>query len=474
MEQNHHKPLHVVMFPWLAMGHLIPFLHLSKLLASKGHKISFISTPRNLSRLSQILKIPISLNLVPIPFPQVPNLPEKAESSTDIPHQKAQALKIAFDLLKQPVFEFLENLETKPDWILYDYASHWLPSIGTQFGIRCAFFSLFNSANLAFIGPPYALSSEKYSRKTAEDFTIVPSWVPFDSKIVYRRHEVAKYMEGDDVRIKSELSDDKRFGLSIDKSDLVLVRTSVDFESNWFNLICELYQKPVIPIGFLPPGLEDNFDSEIEIDEKWLEIKDWLDKKPVDSVVYVALGTEATLSQDELTQLALGLDNSELPFFWVLRNSPGSSENPVDLLPRGFMERVKGRGRVYLDWAPQTKILSHPGIGGFLTHCGWNSVIEGLSYGRVLILFPVMNDQGLNARLLVGKGLSVEVPRAESDGFFTSDSVAETIRVAMVSEVGESVRGNAKEMKVLFGDRSLNERCIDNVISYLEENRKLF
>lgn len=474
MEQDNQEPLplHVVMFPWLAMGHLIPFIHLSKLLALKGHRISFISTPRNLSRLSQIGKIPISIshliNLVPIHLPQVPNLPEKAESSMDIPHQKAQALKIAFDLLKQPISDFLENSETKPDWIIYDYASHWVPSLATKFEIHCAFFSLFNAANLAFIGPPY----EEYFRTMAEDFTVVPRWVPFESKIVYRRFEVAKYMEGCDDGIKSELSDDKRFGLSIGESDLVLVRTCVEFEPDWFNLIRELYQKPVIPIGFLPPCLVDNnSDSEIEIDEKWFEIENWLANKPVNSVVYVALGTEATLSQDELTQLALGLEKSELPFFWVLRKSPGSSLSPMDLLPDGFIDRVKDRGWVYLDWAPQVKMQSQPGVGGFLTHCGWNSVIEGLNFGLVLILFPVMNDQGLNARLLVGKRLGVEIARAESDGSFTSDSVAEAIRVAMVSEEGESVRGNARDVKGLFGDECLNESCIGGLVSYLEENR---
>ncbi|KAI8550240.1 hypothetical protein RHMOL_Rhmol06G0089200 [Rhododendron molle] len=192
--------------------------------------------------------------------------------------------------------------------------------------------------------------------------------------------------------------------------------------------------------------------------EEWGEIEGWLEKQRVNSVVYVALGTEATLSQDELTGLALGLERSRLPFFWVFRKPPGSTRDQLEMLPYGFINQVMDQGRVYVDWAPQAGILSHPAIRGFLTtHCGWNSGIEGLSYGRVLILFPVMNDQGLNARSLTGKNLGVEIPRNEWDGTFTSDSVSDSVRLAMTSEEGETLRANAREAKFLFGDKDINE-----------------
>lgn len=457
--------LHVVVFPWLAMGHLIPFLHLSKLLAQKGHKVSFLSTPRNILKLPKIPSHLCSLiNLVPLPFPHVPDhLPPHAESSTDVPYSMQQLLKRAFDSLELPLLSFLRS--SKPDWVVYDYASHWLPRLAAELGVSRAFFSLFNAANLAFIGPPSVLIDGRDSRTKAEDFAVVPEWVPFETHVVFRAYELAKYFQGTSI-YEATTADTVRFGVAAAESDVVGVRSCTEFEPDWFALLGELYRKPVVPVGFLPPVLMEDEESE---DEQWVGIKEWLDKQKVNSVVYVALGTEANLSPEELSELATGLEISELPFFLVLRNMPGSTRIG---LPDGFAERVKDRGMVYAGWAPQVRILSHDSVGGFLTHCGWNSVIEGLASGRVLVLLPLVNEQGLNARLLTGKGLGLEVPRNETDGSFTSESVAESVRLAMVEDSGELLREKAKEMRGLVGDRRKNSQDVDKFINFLEESRR--
>lgn len=454
------KSLHIVMFPWLAMGHLIPFFQFSKILAQRGHQISFISTPRNLDR---IPKIPSDLSrifkLVPLPFPKVEGLTEHAESSMDIPYQKAQLLKIAFDLLQPSLLTFLQTSTLKVDWIIFDYASHWLPSLASRFGVSTAYFSLFTAATQAFLGPPSLLLNPEGIRSTAEDYCRVPDWVPFESDIKYHLHEVTKYTEGA-AGNESGVSDTVRFLASINGCDLVLFRTCYEFEPEWFDLVCELYQKPVIPVGVLPPSQEnDEFDEY----ENWGVIKKWLDEQQVNSVVYVALGSEAVLSQVELNELALGLERSGLTFFWAIRKSIAESAQ----FPNSFHDRIKGRGIIHIGWVPQVRILSHLAVGGFLTHCGWNSAIEGLTFGRVLIFFPVMNDQGLNVRLLTGKKLGVEIPRNEKDGSFTSDSVVESIKLAMVSEEGESLRANALEMKRVFGDKTKNDSYIDACVNTL-------
>ncbi|XP_062164844.1 UDP-glycosyltransferase 91C1 [Alnus glutinosa] len=454
--------LHVAMFPWLATGHLIPFMHLSKCLAQKGHTVSFISTPRNMDRLP---KIPPHLspliNLIRLPLPHVDGLPAHAESSADVPFHKQQLLKRTFDLLYSQVAAFLED--SRPDWIVYDYASHWLPQLAAQLGVSRAFFCLFNAAFMSFLGPPEALINGG-SRSTAEDFTMVPKWVPFHSNVVYRLHEIAKNVESLSENL-SGTPDTVRFGTVVAESDVVAIRTSAEFEPDWFNLLVELYRIPVVPVGFLPPELRD---EEGEKDGKWVYMKQWLDKQGVNSVVFVAFGTEVSLTQKEVNELALGLEQSQLPFFWVLRNQ---SEPTQTKFPIGFEDRVKGRGIVHDGWAPQAKILSHNSIGGFLTHCGWNSVIEALGFGRVLILLPFLNDQGINARLLHGKRLGVEVARNERDGSFTRDSIAESVRMAMVSDLGESLRGTTKEMKGLFGDKDTNYHLVDGFIRLLRENR---
>ncbi|ESQ33493.1 hypothetical protein EUTSA_v10007607mg [Eutrema salsugineum] len=445
--------MHVAMFPWLAMGHLLPFLRLSKLLAQKGHKVLFISTPRNIKRLPKLpSNLSSSITFVSFPLPAFPGSTPGSECSMDVSFNKQQSLKSSFDLLQLPLTKFLRD--SSPDWVVYDYASHWLPQVAAELGISKAFFSLFNAASLCFLGPPSLLIDN--FRSKPEDFTVVPPWIPFHSNIAYRYHEIT--LVGDKKeKDTTGVSDPVRFGYSISNCDAVFVHSSPEFEPEWLGLLQELYQKPVFPTGFLPT------DAEVEGDTTWIAIKKWLDMQRVNSVVYVALGTEAILCPEELTELAHGLEKSDVPFFWVLRN-----ESQV---PDGFEERVEGRGMVHFGWAPQVNILSHDSVGGFLTHCGWNSLVEGLGLGRVPIFFPVLNEQGLNTRLLEGKGLGVEIPRDEKDGAFDSDSVAYSVRLAMIDDAGESIRAKAKLMKGLFGNIDENSRYVDELLGYMTSKK---
>ncbi|XP_026452427.1 UDP-glycosyltransferase 91C1-like [Papaver somniferum] len=471
------KKLHVVVFPWLAIGHLIPFFHLCISLARKGVQISFVSTPNNLQK---IPKIPQNLSslitLVSLPLNHDQNLPESAESSNDIPIEKTQYLKKAFDGLELPLTNYLIN--SKPDYIIHDYASYWVPKISGNLGIPCVFFAVFTGSFMGFIGPPEVLLDEERDRNLKpEDFTTTPKWITFPTDIVYRTHELLEYFKGappqdDQTHDVDDLENDgykavpdtRRFGMVIRDSNFIAIRSSPEFESDWLSLLHQLYQKPVIPLGFLPPPLvEDKEES-----NNWVEIKTWLDKQKQGSVIYVALGTEAALSQEQVNELAIGLESTGLPFFWVLRKPLNNSEQS---LPLGFEDRTSGRGLVYMKWAPQVKILGHPSIGGFLTHCGYNSVIEGLAFGRVLVLLPMLNDQGLNSRLLDGKKAGIEVHRNERDGSFSSESLAEAVKIAMAGDEGQVLRNNAKEMIEIFGNEKLNVSYVNDFVQFLKKHK---
>ncbi|EXB79621.1 UDP-glycosyltransferase 91C1 [Morus notabilis] len=448
-------------------GPLTTILQPLKTLTQKGLKVSFLSTPKNIHRLPKIPPhLSSSLTFISLPLPEIPNLPSDAESASDVPFRAQPLLKRAFDLLEPYVTSFLES--SRPDWILHDYASYWLPRRAAELGASRAFFSLFNAAWLSFVGPPSALIDGGRGRSLVEDFTVVPEWVPFESGLVYRVHEIARHVDREgDVEGLSLTPDTVRFGLAVVESEVVAVRSCREFEPKWLDLLGDIYQRRVFPAGFLPPVVEE---EDVEGDGKWVGIKEWLDKWKGSSVIYVAMGSEASLTPGELSELAHGLERSQLPFFWVLRSSPELNRDVLELLPDGFLERVGDRGMVYVGWAPQVRILNHDSVGGF--YCGWNSVIEGLAFGRVLVMFPMANDQGINARLLSEKGLGVEIPRNELDGSFTSDSVAESVRSAMVDKSSESFRVKAREMKGLFGDRNKNDSHLDEFISYLKESRK--
>lgn len=188
-------------------------------------------------------------------------------------------------------------------------------------------------------------------------------------------------------------------------------------------------------------------------------------------MVYVAFGSEAKPTQDEVNEIALGLEKSELPFFWVLRTQRGPTDPEVLQLPEGFEERTKGHGLVCTGWTPQLKILGHESVGGFLTHSGWSSVVEAIQEEKPLVLLTFLADQGLNARVLEEKKMAYSIPRDERDGSFTSGSVADSLRLVMLKDEGRIYREKLKEMKDLFVSRDRQEGYVNNLLDYLKVHR---
>ncbi|XP_050373745.1 UDP-glycosyltransferase 91A1-like [Argentina anserina] len=451
--------LHIAMFPWLAFGHMLPYLELAKLIAGKGHKISFISTPRNIDRLPPLPpKLSGLITFVKIPLPRTPNLPEGAEATADLPEDQVCFLKNAFDSLREPITQFLKS--SKPDWLLFDFAPYWVPDIARTFGIRTAFFTIVMALVVTFLGPtlPEVPADD---RKLPEDFRVPPKWVPFPTTVALQLFEVLrlyKQLTGDETNVSAVY----RFMEALRGCDLVAVRSCAEFEPEWLNLLEVIHGKPVLPVGVLSSM------PKADEDEMWRSIKDWLDRQGKNTVVYVAFGSEALLSQEEATEIALGLEKSGLPFFWVLRTK--HSEDTVKL-PEGFEERNEGRGVVCRIWVPQLKILAHDSFGVFLSHAGWSSVVEALTYGRPLVLMPLSNDQGLNARYYAEKKVGYECPRDEQDGSFTSEVVAQSLRMVIEKEEGRVYREKAKELKTLFGDRKKQNVYVDKLLEYLTTHK---
>ncbi|XP_062010704.1 UDP-glycosyltransferase 91C1-like [Rosa rugosa] len=455
MEHTEKNLLHIAMFPWLAYGHLMPFLEVSKFLAQQGHRISFISTPKNLHRLPTSSLSPL-IKLIELPMPAVDGLPQSAESTADIPINKVPYLKKAYDKLELPLTHCLEHSDV--DWIVHDFASHWLPRAATRLGINSVYFTIVNATSMAFFGPPSELLAGQ--RQRPEDFTVVPEWIDFpDFNVAFKLHEMVSHWDS----MEDEVSDFRRLAGVIQGCDFVATRTCPEFDGDSLSLLPILYGKPVVPVGLLPPVLQED-QSE---DDTWRVLREWLDKRREKSVIYIALGTEVTLSQEAMHELARGIEKSGLCFIWVLGNRQ-VAQGP-DIIPVGFETRVRDRGLVWRGWAPQLRVLGHSSIGGFLTHCGWSSVIEALGFGRVLILFSgASSDQGLIARLMHNKRVGLEIPRDDRDGSFSSEAVAESIRRVMVDREGEPLRANAWAMKEVFGNLDLNNRYLDEFTQFLE------
>ena len=149
------KDLHVVMIPWSAFGHMIPFFQLSIALAKAKVHVSYISTPKNIQRLPKVSPdLQPFMHLVPIPFPPLePDfLPQGAEASVDVPLEKIDNLHIAYDLLQIPIKQFIAD--QMPDWIVTDFVAHWAVDIAKEYGVPLVYFSACSAAIGAFFAPP--------------------------------------------------------------------------------------------------------------------------------------------------------------------------------------------------------------------------------------------------------------------------------------------------------------------------------
>lgn len=186
-----------------------------------------------------------------------------------------------------------------------------------------------------------------------------------------------------------------------------------------------LSQHPsIVPIGPLPTGLREgkpigNFWPD---DDSCLS---WLDAQPDRSVVYVAFGSIAVLNQEQFHELARGLELSRRPFLWVVRPGLANTAN----YPDGFLETVEKRGKI-VTWSPQHRVLAHPAVACFVSHCGWkwNSLMEGVRNGLPFLTWPYFADQFINESYVCDvwkTGLRLVVK--DAGGVLTSEHIAARI-----------------------------------------------
>ncbi|OEL23436.1 putative UDP-rhamnose:rhamnosyltransferase 1 [Dichanthelium oligosanthes] len=469
-EEPRAPPLHVVVFPWLAFGHLIPFLELSEQLAKRGHLVTFVSAPRNIARLRPIPPaLSPRIRLVSLPLPRVDGLPDGAESTTDVQPEKVETLKLAFDGLAAPFAAFLAEADEhgkKPDWIIMDFAHHWLPAIGEEHKVACAVFNIVPAAFVAFLGPKEL--NDEHPRSAPEDFMVPPPWIPSSSPLAFRAHE-AEWLASQAWRPNtSGVSDLDRFWATAQLCPFNICRSSHEVDGPLCAFLGDLFRKPVVPSGLLAPYDAARDAGGGGSDEEGARLVRWLDAQPERSVLYVAFGTEAPLTAEHVREVALGLELAGVRFLWALRTPIGEERPP---LPEGFEERVAGRGVVRVGWVPQVRVLTHAAVGGFLTHAGWGSLVESFMAGQPLVMLPLFVDQGLNARLMTVRQVGLEVPRGEHDGSVGREEVAATVRRVMAEEEGKVFARNARKLQEVLRDRARQERYIDELVEHLLHRR---
>ncbi|PKI66212.1 hypothetical protein CRG98_013380 [Punica granatum] len=229
------------------------------------------------------------------------------------------------------------------------------------------------------------------------------------------------------------------------KSPAIIFNTFDEFENEVLQKIAEI-SPPIDSIGPLPLLIRQvpdeahlkSFRSNLWKED--CECLEWLDQREPDSVLYVNYGSITVMSDEHLIEFAWGLANSKHPFLWVIRPDlvKGDSVN----LPQEFLEETQDRAFL-TSWCPQDRVLAHSSVGAFLTHCGWNSIIEALCGGVPLICWPFFAEQQTNCWYAcndwgIGAEVNPNVKRDEIEGL---------VKEVMRGEKGKQMRRKAKMWK---------------------------
>lgn len=253
-----------------------------------------------------------------------------------------------------------------------------------------------------------------------------------------------------------------------------LVNTFSELESGPINWFANQNLPPVYAVGPIL-NLKKRNPQIGESDRE--EILKWLDEQPPSSVMLLCFGSLGTFNESQTKEIADALERSRVRFLWSIRQDP-----PESVLPEGFVDRTAGIGKV-IGWAPQVEILEHPATGGFVSHCGWNSVLESLWNGVAVATWPMYAEQQLNAfEMVVELGLAVEVSldysmfvEEEAAAVVTAEEIEAGVRKLMEGsdEIKKAVMVKSEESKkaIMEGGSSFND--LNRFINIIVKSRLL-
>ncbi|XP_040377361.1 UDP-glycosyltransferase 73E1-like [Oryza brachyantha] len=462
-------PPHFVLAPLAAHGHVIPMVDLARLLAKRGARASLVTTPLNVARLrgvaDQAARDGLPLELVGLPFsPAEAGMPPDYQSA-DMLAENAQFTPFVKALrgLDAPFEAYVRALAPPPSCIVSDWCNTWTAGVARSLGIPRLFFHgpscFYSLCDLNAV--VYGLHEQIAAAAAADDD---------DDK------EEAHVVPGMPVRVTvtkgtapgfynapgCEALRDEAIEVML-AADGVVVNTFLDLEGQFVACYEAALGKPVWTVG--PLCLHNRDDeamascggSAAAVDRR--AITAWLDGQVPGSVVLVSFGTVLRKLPKHLFEVGHGLEESGKPFLWVVKEAEASRPEVREWLD-GFGARTAGRGLVVRGWAPQVAVLSHRAVGGFVTHCGWNSLLEAVAHGVPVATWPHFADQFANEQLAVDVlGVGVAMGAAAAPVLMLNDeSMAATRRdvaraVSALMDGGEEAEERRRKAKE-YGEKA--------------------
>ncbi|KQJ93958.1 UDP-glycosyltransferase 73E1 [Brachypodium distachyon] len=442
------KP-HFILVPLPAHGHVIPMVDLARLLASRGARASLLTTPLNVARLrgtadagqAARFRAPLDLELVELPFSPVNfGLPpdcQNADKVTD--NAQFHSFLLAVRELAGPFEAYVRALEHRPSCIVYDWCNSWTAAVAGSLGIPRLFFQgpscLYSLCDL--MAYEHRLREKVAAADGDEETMHVVPGVPVPVKVTKETVPGWFYAHGCEWLLDEAMA-------AMRTADGAVVNTFLELEADFVACYEAALGMPVWTLG--PFCLVNNRDDDAEDKPRGSErvITAWLDAQAPGSVVYVSFGSVARKLPRQLVEVGHGLEDSGEPFLWVVKESELASPGVRPWLD-ALEARTAGRGLVVRGWAPQLAVLSHRAVGGFVTHCGWNSLLESIAHGVPAVTWPHFADQFVNEQLAVdvlGVGLPVG---ATTPVMILGDDAAAPVKRGDIARAVSALMGGGEE-----------------------------
>ena len=452
----------IVLYPGPGIGHVVSMIELGKLILRRySHRFSIIillstgpfDTPATTSYIDHISQTNPSISFHRFPYLSV----DTSSSTCNI----VAVFSEFFRLSASNVLHALQQLSktsTVRAFIIDYFCASALP-VARDLGIPTYHFLTTGAAvNAAVLYFPTIHKQYESSNKSFKDmpttFLHFPGLPPLQATRMLEPWLNRDDPAYDDMLYFSEL---------LPKSDGLLINTFHDLEPIAVKTIREGTCVPngqTPPVYCIGPLIADTGEDESNIAGSVARhgCLSWLDTQPSQSVVFLCFESNGTFSPAQVKEIANGLERSGKRFLWVVKNPPSNDKSKqiavtadVDLdalMPEGFLERTKDRGMVVKSWAPQVAVLNHPSVGGFVTHCGWNSVLEAVVAGVPMVAWPLYAEQHMNKAALVEvMKMAIGVEQRDEDMFVSGAEVERRVRELMECEEGRELRERSRKTR---------------------------
>ncbi|XP_024165376.1 scopoletin glucosyltransferase [Rosa chinensis] len=461
--------LHIAFFPFMAQGHMIPAIHMAKLFVSRGLEATIITTPADAPFIHKKIEnsgTQIHIYTIKVPTVEV-GLPENCESfhSATSPKMQAKFFK-ATTLLGPQLEQFLK--QKRPNCLVADMFFPWATDVASKLGIPMLIFH-----GISYFALCATLCVHQYKPHNQVSSDSEPFVIPnLPDKIELNRKKIPDFVR-DGVENEFKNMHEEAMG-ALSRSYGVLVNSFSELESAYADHFSKVLGIRSWHIG--PLWLGNEGDIEVEDQKCSIDVHEcmkWLDTKKPNSVVYVCFGSLANFGDAQLLEIALGLESSGYHFIWVVNKQKNIEEN---WLPQGYEERIEGKGMIIRGWAPQVKILSHEAVGGFVTHCGWNSTLEAVCAGLPMVTWPLFAEQFYNEKLITQVlGIGVGVGAQEWTRVDREIVKSENIEKAVTKVLGEEAEEMTSRARgyAIMARRAIEEggSSYSDLIGLIEELR---